>query len=86
MGWGKTHMQAEKTLNKVLAAVIVLVVLGAVAGLFFASTASVTENVTTADTGNDDANLIMPALGILLAFTLGIAFVRLAQNAIRDKK
>ena len=77
--------KAESTLEKVLGVIVVISLLGGVAVTFFTSIKSlVTAFNNTSATGNTVADLIVPTLGLVVAFLGVFALIKLVSDAVQD--
>jgi hypothetical protein len=61
----------------VLGSIVGLLVLAGFIGPYFDATSSITENFTTADTGNDQANGIIQVFGFVIPIVLALGLVAL---------
>jgi hypothetical protein len=71
----------------IVAAIVGLTLLAAFLPSLFSATSSITENVTTADTGNDSANTILGVFAFIvpLAIVFGIVGIILTVASLRGK-
>lgn len=70
----------------IFAAIIGLSLIAAFLPSMFASTASITENVTTGDTGNDQANDLLSVFGFLVPVIIVLGIVGLVIAVASFKK
>lgn len=72
-----------KPLASILKVVVVLIILGATAGLLFTSIADIVSAVTTNSTNNTTADLLRPVFGLIIAVTGLILIVRKVLEAAK---
>jgi hypothetical protein len=66
----------------VIGAVVVVLLLGALTGVFFNSIAGINENLTEASTGDDTADTILTVFPIVVGVSAVLGFVGLVLAAV----
>lgn len=69
----------------ILGSIVGLLILAAFMSPFFGAVTSITENFTTADTGNDAANAIVAVFAFIVPIVLVLGLVALVVYAARLK-